>query len=178
MTSSINENYYELLKVTQYATHDMIREAYKELARLYHPDSNFYDEVLDESLREENIQLFKQITEAYNVLSRPDMREEYDKSLSCGLSDWEAPETDIWGRPRDTKEMTRSQVQRLSSTEQVFGEVEPQSSVFSGIFSREPSSMYQRMTQKYHRRAGFVRWGVPAIPFAFIVGVIALCSFV
>lgn len=64
-------NYYELLGVARDATDKDIRQAYRKLARQYHPDVNPGDPGSEEK--------FKQINEAHGVLSDPDKRRKYDK---------------------------------------------------------------------------------------------------
>lgn len=64
-------DYYKLLEVDRKATHKEIRQAYRSLARQYHPDVN--------SGEKESEEKFKQINEAYSVLSDPDKRRRYDK---------------------------------------------------------------------------------------------------
>ena len=65
-------NYYDLLGVPRNASKEQIRDAYKELARIYHPDSHFYDEILT-SLGGQaptpapEVDTCKLITEAYNT---------------------------------------------------------------------------------------------------------------
>lgn len=64
-------NYYELLGVARNATDKDIRQAYRRLARQYHPDVNPGDPGAEEK--------FKQINEAHGVLSDPENRRKYDK---------------------------------------------------------------------------------------------------
>lgn len=63
------ENYYEILELKKDATHDQIKSSYRRLALKYHPDKN-----KEEGAEEK----FKQISEAYSVLSDPQKKEMYD----------------------------------------------------------------------------------------------------
>src|SRR5436309_11327865 len=73
-------DYYGLLGVARTATDEQIRSAYRKLARQYHPD------VSKESGAPEK---FKQITEAYEVLSDPERRQRYDMfGTGQGLGDF------------------------------------------------------------------------------------------
>jgi len=63
------KDYYDILAVPHNATLDEIKKAYRELALKYHPDINKSKEAEEK---------FKEINEAYAVLSDPDKRRQYD----------------------------------------------------------------------------------------------------
>src|SRR6201993_3268782 len=63
--------YYDTLKVSRKATEDDIRKAYRKLARKYHPDLNPGDKSAEER--------FKNVQEAYDILSDPKKRQMYDQ---------------------------------------------------------------------------------------------------
>jgi len=67
-----NATHYEILGVEKTASAEAIKRAYREAARKYHPDAN---EVANASL------IFRMINDAYEVLSNPAKRKEYDQSL-------------------------------------------------------------------------------------------------
>ncbi len=64
-------NYYDILGVSQAATAEEIKSAYRKLARRYHPDLNPGDAAAEES--------FKEIGEAYEILFDPERRTQYDQ---------------------------------------------------------------------------------------------------
>lgn len=64
-------NYYDSLGVSRDASTDDIKKAYRRLARKYHPDLNPDDKAAEER--------FKDVSEAYEVLSDPTKRAQYDQ---------------------------------------------------------------------------------------------------
>ncbi|MGQ9621848.1 MAG: molecular chaperone DnaJ [Candidatus Caldatribacteriaceae bacterium] len=67
----MKRDYYEVLGIGRNATQEEIKKAYRRLARQYHPDVNPGDE--------EAAERFKEINEAYQVLSDPEKRAMYDR---------------------------------------------------------------------------------------------------
>jgi curved DNA-binding protein len=74
------KNYYKTLGVEKSATKDEIKKAYRKLAMEYHPDRNAGDATAEER--------FKEINEAYQVLSDDDKRAHYDR-LGSAYSNWQ-----------------------------------------------------------------------------------------
>src|SRR5713101_4563113 len=68
------KDYYKTLGVSKNATEKEIRQAYRKLARQYHPDVNPGDKAAEEK--------FKEINEANEVLSDPEKRKKYDELSS------------------------------------------------------------------------------------------------
>jgi DnaJ-class molecular chaperone len=64
------KDYYKILNVSRGASADEIKKAFRKLARKYHPDVNPGDKKAEEK--------FKEINEAYEVLSDADKRKKYD----------------------------------------------------------------------------------------------------
>jgi len=70
----LEKDYYKTLGVTKGASADEIKKSYRKLARKYHPDANEGDAKAEAR--------FKDISEAYNVLSDEKRRKEYDEARS------------------------------------------------------------------------------------------------
>ncbi|HEX9116438.1 MAG TPA: J domain-containing protein [Anaerolineae bacterium] len=74
------KDYYQILGVERSANADEVRKAYRKLAMQYHPDRNPGDKQAEEK--------FKEINEAYQVLSDPQKRARYDQ-LGSAYSNWQ-----------------------------------------------------------------------------------------
>ncbi|MBV8195109.1 MAG: molecular chaperone DnaJ [Candidatus Dormibacteraeota bacterium] len=68
--ATAKRDYYEVLGVTRECTSEELKRAYRKLAMQYHPDRNNGDKTAEER--------FKEIGEAYSVLSDPEKRQRYD----------------------------------------------------------------------------------------------------
>ena len=64
-------DYYEVLGISRDADAGTIKKAYRKLAKKYHPDTNPGDKTAEQN--------FKEVTEAYNVLSDPEKKKLYDQ---------------------------------------------------------------------------------------------------
>ncbi|MGZ3666930.1 MAG: J domain-containing protein, partial [Ktedonobacterales bacterium] len=69
----IRPDFYAVLGIAPTASADDIRQAFRLLARQYHPDAN--------PANPEAVERFKIINEAYRVLSTPQLRAAYDQAL-------------------------------------------------------------------------------------------------
>lgn len=68
---AVKRDYYEILGVGRGAAASEIKKAYRRLAKKYHPDTNDGSQTADEK--------FKEITEAYEILSDPEKKKLYDR---------------------------------------------------------------------------------------------------
>jgi molecular chaperone DnaJ len=69
-------DYYEVLEITKNASESEIKRAFRKLARKYHPDVN---------KSPDSIETFKEINEAYQILSDPQKRSAYDQFGHAGI---------------------------------------------------------------------------------------------
>lgn len=70
------KDYYSVLNLTKSASENELKKAYRKLAMQYHPDQNPGDKVAEEK--------FKEVSEAYEVLSNPEKRKMYDQFGHAG----------------------------------------------------------------------------------------------
>ena len=71
-------DYYEVLGISKEASEEEIKKAYKKMARKYHPDLNPGDKQAEEK--------FKEVGEAYEILSDPDKKARYDRFGHAGVA--------------------------------------------------------------------------------------------
>lgn len=90
----MEKTYYEKFGLTEDASFDEIKSAYRRLALKYHPDRNAGD------LHFENI--FKEINKIYQILSNPISRNEYDSSLRKKREETKRS-TQSYNRPHSVK---------------------------------------------------------------------------
>ena len=81
-------DYYEVLGVNRTATDQELKSAYRRLARSHHPDTNQNDPQAEEK--------FKELSEAYSVLSDQEQRQRYDHFGHAGVSSGAGQS---WGAP-------------------------------------------------------------------------------
>jgi molecular chaperone DnaJ len=72
------KDYYEILGLSENASDQEIKKAYRRLAKKYHPDSNPNNKMAEEK--------FKEVSEAHEVLSNPEKRKQYDQLKKMGQS--------------------------------------------------------------------------------------------
>ena len=71
----MEENYYDILEVNKNASPEIIEKAYKTLVKKYHPD------LQENNLKNNYEEKIKKINEAYEILSNPEKRKNYDLQL-------------------------------------------------------------------------------------------------
>ena len=72
------KDYYKILKINNNATPEEIKKAYRKLAPKYHPDKTHGS---DEA-KKNSEKMFRDVTEAYQVLSDPKKKQMYDSGIN------------------------------------------------------------------------------------------------
>ena len=152
-----NKNYYDLLGVPKTASRAQIKQAYRDIALVYHPDSNFFTEIIESSHQGGDQDLFKRITAAYHTLMNQGSREAYDQSLPPDLPGWNRKTSDpIAEKMCAYAANSDGRLRPKSSAFGVFGKVpNTPESAFGHIFSADVKPMSELL--KAPRRRGV--WG-------------------
>ena len=82
LVEEVNQNFYTYLELTEDASTNEIRKAYRRLSLILHPDKN---DAPDAGLK------FRWLASIYEILKDPQKREVYNRVLVEGLPDWRSP---------------------------------------------------------------------------------------
>ncbi|MGJ6965044.1 molecular chaperone DnaJ [Streptosporangium sp. G11] len=130
----LEKDYYAVLGVPKTATADEIKKAYRKLARQYHPDANPGSSATSASTAK-----FKEVSEAYDILSDTKRRKEYDEAralFGSGIGGYAgaggAPRSG--GFPFDLGDLFGGTGQQQSGTGERIGDI------FGGLFNRGGTS--------------------------------------
>mmetsp|Transcript_27887 Transcript_27887/g.38757 ORF Transcript_27887/g.38757 Transcript_27887/m.38757 type:complete len:190 (-) Transcript_27887:740-1309(-) len=128
-------DYYEILEIRRSASADEIRRSYRRLAMRWHPDKN------PENLKEAE-RRFKEVGEAFQVLSDPQKRREYDSAGSA-----QAFQEHFGGPPMSANDLF-SRFFRGSNLFEMFSGGSGSFSGFPGFSSRMESPFHSRARGK------------------------------
>jgi curved DNA-binding protein len=149
------KDYYKILGVDKNATEKQIKAAYRKLARQYHPDMNPNNPEAEAR--------FKEINEAYEVLSDPEKRAKYDQ-LGADWQRWQRagghPSDFDWSRWTTAPGGQRVHVQY--GTPEDFADLFGEDSLFSEFFN----SIFGGMGTRTRRPGGFGTYEYQARPQA------------
>ncbi|MDP9847330.1 molecular chaperone DnaJ [Streptosporangium lutulentum] len=125
----LEKDYYAVLGVPKTATPDEIKKAYRKLARQYHPDANPGSSGASESTAK-----FKEVSEAYDILSDTKRRKEYDEArtlFGSGIGGYTGGGgASRGGFPFDLGDLFGGTNQQQSGTGERIGDL------FGGLFNR------------------------------------------
>jgi curved DNA-binding protein len=134
------KDYYEILGVTPTADKKAIQQAFRQLARKYHPDLNPGNKETEEK--------FKTINEAYQVLSDVEQRKKYDE-LRTQYQQWQQTgrgqqdfDWQNWSAQPSKEENV--QYGNAEDMEDLYGNTSPYSDFFTNIFGQTPRSTNSR----------------------------------
>lgn len=145
------KDYYAALGVSESATPEEIKKAYRKLARKYHPDVSKEDDAANK---------FKDVGEAYEVLKDPEKRAEYDQLRKYGAKgdgSFEPPPGWQSASGFGGGGYTEADAQQFSEFfEEVFGGGRPGASSFTGGFGGRRQSMRMRGEDVHSKLALFL----------------------
>jgi len=121
-----DQDYYSILGVSRSASTEEIQRAYRKLARTYHPDVN-KDPAAEER--------FKEISEAYDVLSDPETRAKYDRFGATFRHVPDGVDAEAWARAQQGPRRGSSADYSSWSVSGDFDEIDL-GDLFGGMFGR------------------------------------------
>ena len=124
-------NYYEMLGVNKNASSSEIKKAYRTLAIKYHPDRNLGNKAAEEK--------FKDINEAYEILSDQTRRVQYDQSISSRQKFINKAGLNNFGRNNGAGQGTRTRGERATRTRVDSQDYRPGTSKRSRVVNSRPA---------------------------------------
>ncbi|MEV3978384.1 molecular chaperone DnaJ [Nonomuraea sp. NPDC049758] len=137
----LEKDYYAVLGVPKTATADEIKKAYRKLARQYHPDTNQGDAAKETK--------FKEVSEAYDILSDSKRRKEYDEARTLFGSGVGGQRPGGGGFPFDFGDLFGG-----TAGQQGGGAGERLGDLFGGLFNRGGAGGSARTTSATRPRRG------------------------
>jgi len=111
----MTQNFYQELGLTDTATAEEIKSSYRKLAKQYHPDLNQGDAQAETK--------FKAVSEAYNTLSDPQKKNEYDQQLKWGANAFNNNAyTQTWGNGPNPEDLLREFLNQNGAFGSMFGQ--------------------------------------------------------
>ncbi|KAL5747363.1 hypothetical protein ACOSP7_024362 [Xanthoceras sorbifolium] len=149
-------DYYNILKVNRNANEDDLKKAYKRLAMIWHPDKN------PSYRRSEAEAKFKQISEAYDVLSDPQKRQIYDMYGEEALKSGQVPPPPFSSSGASTSSARAQQhyYQRQHPNPSFRFNPRDAEDIFEELFGSESGNTGggQRGNNRGHREGHFKNW--------------------
>ena len=155
---ALDKNYYELLGLKRDASPEDIRRAYKDLSRIFHPDSNFYDDLINDPVSPKHLEVYNLITSAYKTLSCEESRVRYDQTLLNGtLVGWGEADNAALGKTHSEETVLKKKrpVAKHAPVDSVFGRVKSCVADPGTEFTKLQSAYKPSLFQKMRRRLGF-----------------------
>ena len=141
------KDYYQILGVSPDADEKEIKRTFRKLARQHHPDVNPGDKAAEEK--------FKDINEAYQVLSDPEQRKKYD-AMRADYRRWQETggrrqdfDYNAWAAQPD--EGVRVRYSNIDDLNDLFGDESPFSDFFTSTFGRTREGRSGRTTSRTPR---------------------------
>lgn len=138
----MNKNYYDILQVNRNASPEIIEKAYKTLAKKYHPDLQAQK---DKKQAEE---ILKEINEAYETLSNPEKKQNYDTILGQQEEPVSTPNPSTHTTQISEEELLYQQQQEILRKQKLQQEI-----LYQEQLRREQEIAYQQQLQQARAKA-------------------------